>query len=88
MQTRWVDNYGDRVAVALPTGGFTPNPWSKDFDSNNFEDKTGASFLFSLTNKEKYICTTSKHSISYLPGWAFRFGDTKIADLTICNKCN
>lgn len=38
-------------------GGFTPNKFYNSWNGNYIHDEQDKTFLFSLTLKEKYICT-------------------------------
>ncbi len=71
-------------------GGFTPLCW-RQYPSNNIqlEDPECQSFIFSLTEKDKFVHLNSEYATYYLhssPGP--RFGKNGYADLWLCNKAN
>jgi hypothetical protein len=66
-------------------GGYTPLTWSKS--DQKLKDKSGSSFIFSLSNNHKFVLVKSKDAIQQHSGEGPCFGDGG-NDFYICDSAN
>lgn len=67
-------------------GGFTSELWDKNGNGKSVSDYAGHSFIFSLTNRHKFVLEQHEHAIQTGVEDGPRFGNG--ADLVIKDKAN
>jgi hypothetical protein len=69
-------------------GGFTPVPWKKYYSDTYIKDESGQSFVFSLSNNDKFTLQNTNYALRYYQDYGPMFGNGNGTDFSILNSAN
>ena len=69
-------------------GGFSASTWKVQSNDTRWGDDSGDSFVFSLTNLDKFTMQQRGYCFRYLNGYGPMFGNQNGTDFFITNRAN